>query len=77
MGSNPQANQPDSNAANVRRDTPNTDRQSSASNEEHKQGDAHPAKQPDPQPDPPRKTGIGGKEGVAGGKEGLGERDNR
>ena len=77
MGSNPQANQPDSINANVRSDTPNTDQQSSASADEHKSGDDHPAKQPDHQAEPSRKTGIGGSEEVKGGKEGLGERGDK
>jgi hypothetical protein len=77
MGSNPQANQPDSINANVRSDTPNTDQQSSASGEEHKSGDEHPAKQPDYQAEPTRKTGIGGSEEVKGGMEGLGERGDK
>ncbi|KAK7185349.1 hypothetical protein DPSP01_011112 [Paraphaeosphaeria sporulosa] len=71
MGSNLQANQPDSISANVRSDTPNTDQQSSASSEERKSGDDHPAKQPDYQAEPTRKTGIGGDEKVKGGKAGL------
>lgn len=74
MGSTPQANQPDSINASVRSDTPNTDQQSSASADEHKSGDDHPAKQPDYQVEPTRKTGVGGGEEVEGGKEGLGER---
>lgn len=71
MGSNPQANQPDSINANVRDDTPNTDHKSSASSEEHKSGEDHPAKQPDPQAEPSRKTGIGGGGEVTEGKEGV------
>ncbi|KAF9732105.1 hypothetical protein PMIN03_000686 [Paraphaeosphaeria minitans] len=77
MGSNPQANQPDSINANVRSDTPNTDQQSSASDEEHKTGDNHPAKQSDYQAEPTKKTGIGSDEEVKGGKEGLGERGDK
>ncbi|EOA87004.1 uncharacterized protein SETTUDRAFT_87922 [Exserohilum turcica Et28A] len=60
--------------AKMRSDTQNTDAQSSASKDEMKQGDEHPAKQPDFQAQPDRTTGIGGKEEVKGGKEGLGER---
>ncbi|KAH9882090.1 hypothetical protein J1614_001262 [Plenodomus biglobosus] len=81
MGKNPDANLPDpapnSSAApnaKVRSDTQNTDRQSAASNDEHKSGDEHPAKQPDHQAEPTRSTGIGGQEEVKGGKEGLGDR---
>jgi hypothetical protein len=77
MGSNPQANQPDSINANVRSDTPNTDQQSNASRQEHKSGDDHPAKQPDHQAEPSRKTGIGGSDEVKGGTEGLGERGDK
>ncbi|KAF1846743.1 uncharacterized protein K460DRAFT_367483 [Cucurbitaria berberidis CBS 394.84] len=55
-------------------DTPSTDQQSSASAEEHKSGDDHPAKQPDYQAQPTRSTGIGGDTEVKGGKEGLEER---
>lgn len=77
MGSNPQANQPDSVNANARSDTPNTDQQSSASADETKSGDDHPAKQPDHQAEPTKKTGIGGGEAVSGGKEGLGERGDK
>ncbi|PVH94579.1 hypothetical protein DM02DRAFT_633594 [Periconia macrospinosa] len=77
MGSNPPSNQLDSPNASVRKDTPNTDPQSSASPDEHKTGDDHPAKQPDPQMEPDRKTGIGGESEVKGGKEGLGERTDR
>jgi len=77
MGSNPQANQPDSLNQSVREDTPNTDPQSSASKEEHKTGDDHPAKQPDYQQEPDRKTGIGGKDEVKGGSEGVRERGDK
>lgn len=77
MGKNPVANQPDSNNANVRKDTPNTDKQSSASKDEHLSGDDHPAKQPDHQATPDRSTGIGGSTEVKGGKEGLGERTDK
>lgn len=77
MGSNPQANQPDSINKNVRHDTPNTDEQSTASQQEDKSGDEHPAKQPDYQAEPDRTTGIGGSDRVKGGKEGLGERGDR
>ncbi|KAF1952016.1 hypothetical protein CC80DRAFT_552771 [Byssothecium circinans] len=68
--SNPQANQPNSPNATVRKDTPNTDAQSSSSRDEHKSGAEHPAKQPDPQATPERKTGIGGGTGVEGGSGG-------
>lgn len=74
MGDNPQANQPDSINQQVRSDTPNTDKKSSASPDEHKSGDDHPAKQPDHQAEPDRSTGIGGEHKVKGGKEGLDER---
>jgi hypothetical protein len=74
MGENPKANQPDSINQHVRSDTPNTDKQSSASPDENKSGDDHPAKQPDYQAEPTRSTGIGGDSEVKGGKEGLGER---
>lgn len=77
MGSNPKSNQPDSPNASVRKDTPNTDKQSNASADEHKTGDDHPAKQPDTQAEPDRKTGIGGETKVEGGKAGLGERSDR
>jgi len=74
MGENPKANQPDSINQQVRSDTPNTDKQSSASPDENKSGDDHPAKQPDHQAEPTRSTGIGGDSEVKGGKDGLGER---
>lgn len=77
MGSNPQANMPDTKAAEARSDTPNTDAQSSASKNEHKSGDDHPAKQPDYQAEPEKKTGIGGSSEVKGEKEGLGERTDK
>ena len=54
-----------------------TDSQSSASTQEHKTGDDHPAKQPDQQQDSDRSTGFGHQQGVKGGKEGLGERTDR
>ncbi|KAL6710209.1 hypothetical protein ACN47E_009155 [Coniothyrium glycines] len=60
--------------AKARSDAQSTDRQSSASREEHKSGDEHPAKQPDYQQQPTRKTGIGGDAEVEGGREGLDER---
>ncbi|KAF1919815.1 hypothetical protein BDU57DRAFT_513107 [Ampelomyces quisqualis] len=63
--------------ARMRSDRPNTDHQSSASQDEHKTGDDHPAKQPDDQAEPTRMTGIGGGEEVKGGKEGLGERGDK
>jgi hypothetical protein len=84
MGDNPDANLPDPSKnssaapnAKVRTDTQNTDQQSSASTEEHKTGDDHPAKQPDHQAEPSRKTGIGGGEKVQGGKAGLHERGDK
>jgi hypothetical protein len=84
MGDNPDANLPDSSKnssaapnAKVRSDTQNTDHQSSASQEEHKSGDDHPAKQPDYQAQPSRTTGIGGGEKVQGGKDGLHERGDK
>jgi hypothetical protein len=72
MGSNPQANQPNSINADVRKDkdTPNTDSQSNASQQEHKSGGEHPAKQSDQQAQPGRSTGIGGQTEVEGGKKG-------
>jgi hypothetical protein len=84
MGDNPDANLPDPSKnssaapnAQKRSDTQNTDHQSSASQDEHKTGDDHPAKQPDHQEQPSRTTGIGGGEEVKGGKEGLGERGDK
>jgi hypothetical protein len=84
MGDNPDANLPDPSKnssaapnAKVRSDTQNTDHQSSASQEEHKSGDDHPAKQPDHQEQPSRTTGIGGGEKVQGGKAGLHERGDK
>lgn len=84
MGDNPDANLPDPSPnssaapnAKVRSDTQNTDQQSSASTEEHKTGDDHPAKQPDHQEEPTRSTGIGGDTKVQGGKAGLGERGDK
>jgi hypothetical protein len=84
MGDNPDANLPDPSKnssaapnAQKRTDTQNTDQQSSASTEEHKTGDDHPAKQPDYQAQPTRTTGIGGSEEVQGGKKGLGERGDK
>lgn len=74
MGRNPVASQPDSNARDVRKHTPNTDKQSSASKDEHLSGDEHPARQPDYQEAPTRTTGIGGGDEVKGGKAGLGAR---
>lgn len=56
---------------------PNTDPVSNASRDEHKTGDDHPARQPDPQAQPTRSTGVGGQAEVKGGKEGLGERSDR
>ncbi|USP75973.1 uncharacterized protein yc1106_03247 [Curvularia clavata] len=60
--------------AKVRSDSQHTDQQSSASRDEAKQGDDHPAKQPDFQEKPDRTTGIGGGDRVKGGKEGVDER---
>jgi hypothetical protein len=77
MDGNPKANQPDSIARESRDDTPNTDPQSNASQEEHKSGDDHPAKQPDFQAEPSRTTGIGGQSEVKGGKEGINARDDK
>lgn len=84
MGDNPKANLPDPSEnssaapnARVRIDTQNTDHQSSASQDEDKTGDDHPAKQPDYQAEPSRSTGIGGDTEVKGGKEGLGERGDK
>lgn len=74
---NPKANQPDGISRETRKDTPNTDRQSSASQEEHKTGDDHPAKQPDYQAEPTRSTGFGGQAEVRGGKEGLKDEKER
>lgn len=76
MGSNKPDQSANSSAkpnADARSSTLNTDRQSSASSEEHKSGSDHPAKQPDQQAQPTRSTGIGGGEEVKGGKEGLNE----
>lgn len=74
------SNKPDASAnssakpnADKRSSTLNTDEQSSASTDEHKSGDDHPAKQPDQQAEPTRSTGIGGNEQVKGGKGGLGD----
>jgi hypothetical protein len=84
MGDNPDANLPDPSKnssaapnAKVRSDTQNNDHQSSASQDEHKTGDDHPAKQPDYQAQPSRTTGIGGSEEVQGGKAGLHERGDK
>jgi hypothetical protein len=84
MGDNPDSNLPDPSKnssaapnAKVRSDTQNTDQQSSASTEEHKSGDDHPAKQPDHQEQPTKTTGIGGSEKVQGGKDGLHERGDK
>lgn len=73
----PNSVQPDSKAKEVRSDTPNNDPQSSASQEEHKSGDEHPAKQPDGQAEPSRSTGFEGNTEVKGGKEGLGARNDK
>jgi hypothetical protein len=57
---------------------PGEDSQSSASTQEHKSGDDHPAKQPDPQAEVSRSTGFGNVKGpVEGGKEGLKHRSDR
>lgn len=77
IGKNLPANQFDSNATDARTDTQDTDPQSTASRDEGKPGDAHPAKQPDPQPQPESTTGIGGEEGEKGGEKGMGERSDR
>ncbi|KAK5002366.1 hypothetical protein LTR28_011509 [Elasticomyces elasticus] len=55
------------------------DKQSSASTDEHKTGDDHPAKQPDGQQTPESSTGIemGDGKGVKAGKEGMGARSDR
>lgn len=74
MGSNTQDASKNSSAkpaAENRSDPLQTDRQSSASADEHKSGAGHPAKQPDQQAQPTRNTGIGGGEEVKGGKEGM------
>lgn len=71
----PPGNQPPSAKSAGRQSHVSSDSQSSASNEEHKTGDDHPAKQPDSQAPSDRSTGF--KEGtseVKGGKEGLGQR---
>lgn len=76
MGSNKPDQSANSSAkpnADARSSTLNTDKQSSASDQEHKSGDDHPAKQPDQQAQPTRSTGIGGNEEVKGGKEGQHE----
>lgn len=76
MGSNKPDQSTNSSAkpnADLRSSTLNTDKQSRASELEHKSGSEHPAKQPDHQAQPTRTTGIGGKEGVKGGKEGQNE----
>jgi hypothetical protein len=58
--------------------TPGEDPQSNASQQEHKTGDDHPAKQPDPQAEVTRSTGFGNVKGpVEGGKEGLKHRSDR
>lgn len=70
-------NQPPS-AKSAGRDTHvSTDQQSSASSDEHKSGDDHPAKQPDPQAESDRSTGFGNVKEVKGGKEGLGARSDK
>ncbi|GAB7326967.1 hypothetical protein MBLNU13_g10918t2 [Cladosporium sp. NU13] len=57
---------------------PGKDSQSSASVQEGKTGDDHPAKQPDPQAEVGRSTGFGNvKGGVEGGKEGMHHRSDR
>lgn len=84
MGDNPDSNLPDPSKnssaapnAKVRSSPQHTDEQSSASKDEHKTGDDHPAKQPDPQAAPSRTTGIGGSDEVQGGKAGLHERGDK
>ena len=58
--------------------TPGEDAQSSASTQEGKTGDDHPAKQPDPQAEVSRSTGFGNVKGaVEGGKEGLHHRSDK
>ena len=57
---------------------PGEDAQSSASTQEGKTGDDHPAKQPDPQAEVSRSTGFGNVKGaVEGGKEGLHHRSDK
>lgn len=76
MGSHTQDASKNSSAkpAADKRSTPlQTDSQSSASRDEHKSGDNHPAKQPDHQAQPTRTTGIGEGEKVEGGMEGRDE----
>jgi hypothetical protein len=70
-------NQPSSKAREARapNHTPNMDKQSSASDVEHLEGDDHPAKNADPQGEPTRSTGFGAQSETAGGekaKEGKG-----
>ncbi|KAH3941964.1 hypothetical protein HBH98_095730 [Parastagonospora nodorum] len=84
MGDKPDSNLPDPSKdssaapnAKVRSSPQNTDQQSSASKDEHKAGDDHPAKQPDPQAQPTRTTGIGGGDKVKGGKDGVHERGDK
>lgn len=84
MGDKPDSNLPDPDKnssaapnAEVRSSPQHTDQKSSASKDEHKTGDDHPAKQPDPQAQPTRTTGIGGSEEVKGGKDGLHERGDK
>jgi len=77
MDGNLKTSQPDSIARKSRNDTPNTDPQSNASQDEHKSGDDHPAKQPDYQAEPSRTTGIGGQSEVQSGKEGITARDDK
>jgi len=84
MGDKPDSNLPDPDKnssaapnAEVRFSPQHTDQQSSASKDEHKTGDDHPAKQPDPQAQPTRTTSIGGGEEVKGGKDGLHERGDK
>jgi len=56
---------------------PHEQAQSNASQQEHKSGDDHPAKQPDKQQQPERTTPFGGKEQVEGGKAGQHERSDK
>ncbi|KAJ9659656.1 hypothetical protein H2201_007247 [Coniosporium apollinis] len=72
---NPDANYPPSRSPSD--NPPHTDKQSSASQDEHLSGDDHPAKQPDNQQQPERTTGFGGQSDVKGGKEGLDERTDK
>ncbi|PSN62369.1 hypothetical protein BS50DRAFT_591675 [Corynespora cassiicola Philippines] len=74
QGPHPKSNQPSTQNGAHRsatgKGTPNTDPQSSASDAEHLSGQDHPAKKPDPQVKPARRTGIGGVGGQERGWEG-------